>query len=510
MRRRTIGTAAVLLATVAAPSQAKKGEPGITLTVYNPSAVPAAVVNPYQARYQYQYQQAYGQQGIVFDTGGYAVVTERRKIQVAAGQTELRFADVPAQIDPTTVHFVDETDPSTVVSQQRFVHDLASVDALLARYVGKSITVVTDDGERTGTLVWYDASQFLIKSDDPKSPMQIIQRGKSLRDVRFGDAAGLTAQPTLIWAMNAKKGGEHLAQVTYQTRGISWSADYNVVLSSDEKKLDVTGWLSIVNNSGVRFADAALRLIAGDVAREAPQAAQPYYDPYAAQYNAGPPKAPPLYQYDIPGAATIDAGATKQVEIFGAEDPALARAVVYEHVPRQVNYVRQGYGYPNLQQHDDHYGTKTTTTLESYLEITSGKAGQALPPGRVRVYKRNDKEGTLELVSEGRVDAGPQDQGIRVKMGTTTDIAAERTQTGWRIDDQARELHETFEIKLRNSRKEAVEVLITEHMWRWTQWTIQKESTPVTLGAGGETAQFRLRVPASGNARLEYTVVYQY
>src|SRR5687767_10325310 len=143
MRKGSWITAALAAGAIASAGDAtaKKGEPGTTVTVYSPSAVPSQAAYPQYGGYRPQYYQpqpyGYQQPYPVADAGGYAVVTERRKINVGAGSTEVRFGDVPAQIDPTTVHFIDETDASTVVSQQRFEHDLATVDTLLARYVGK-------------------------------------------------------------------------------------------------------------------------------------------------------------------------------------------------------------------------------------------------------------------------------------------------------------------------------------------------------------------------------------
>jgi hypothetical protein len=523
MRKRMIGTAAgfaALAVLLGGDAVAKKGEPGIVLTIYNPSAVTSTYQQQYgYNQYQYQrygYQQPYQYGQTAVDPAGYAVVTERRKITVPNGGGEVRFPDVPAQIDPTTVQFTDETDPAAEVTQQRFEHDLANVDALLARYVGQAITVVTDQGERTGTLLWYDANQFLLKTDDAKTPMQIIDRGKSLRDVRFGNlTGGITAQPTLIWQLASKKAGEHLAQVTYQTRGISWSADYNVVMSSDEKKYDVSGWLSIANISGAKFANATLRLIAGDVARDTGQVnpyQYPQYDQYGNPvYNTTPPKAPPIYEFDIPETATIDNGGTKQVEIFGSSSPAVSRTVVYDYLPRQVTYLQGQYGaptYPLTDPNADGYGAKSTGQLETHLEVTSDK-GKALPPGRVRIYKKNDTTGTLELVSETKVDATAKDATLRVKTGTTNDLSAERRQADWQLDETAREAREKFEIKFKNTRKEAVEVLVVEHLYRWGNWTIENESSPSTVGANN-TAQFRVKIPANGSQTLTYTAVYNW
>ena len=54
-------------------------------------------------------------------------------------------------------------------------------------------------------------------------------------------------------------------EVAYRTTGFSWKSDYSITLSKDEKKADIGGWVTIDNNSGKKYVDAKLKLIAGDV-----------------------------------------------------------------------------------------------------------------------------------------------------------------------------------------------------------------------------------------------------
>lgn len=53
--------------------------------------------------------------------------------------------------------------------------------------------------------------------------------------------------------------------MAYRTTGFSWKSDYSVTLNSDESKADIGGWVTIDNNSGKKYVDAKLKLIAGDV-----------------------------------------------------------------------------------------------------------------------------------------------------------------------------------------------------------------------------------------------------
>src|SRR4051812_29703257 len=73
------------------------------------------------------------------ETFGYAIVREIRKLPLTRGENTLKFPDVAAKIDPTTVSFKSLTAPdSTSVIEQSFEHDIADADRLLAKYLGKN------------------------------------------------------------------------------------------------------------------------------------------------------------------------------------------------------------------------------------------------------------------------------------------------------------------------------------------------------------------------------------
>ena len=58
---------------------------------------------------------------------------------------------------------------------------------------------------------------------------------------------------------------ETSCEVAYRTTGFKWKADYSISLNQKEDKADIGGWVTIDNNSGKKYADAKLKLIAGDV-----------------------------------------------------------------------------------------------------------------------------------------------------------------------------------------------------------------------------------------------------
>ena len=62
----------------------------------------------------------------------------------------------------------------------------------------------------------------------------------------------------------AHKAGKHLVEVSYLANKIRWRADYNVVLNAEDTKADVSGWVTIENNTGTSYEQATVKLLAGD------------------------------------------------------------------------------------------------------------------------------------------------------------------------------------------------------------------------------------------------------
>src|SRR5688572_23415071 len=74
---------------------------------------------------------------------GLALVSDRRAVDIVAGENEVRFEGVAGQLDPGTVLVRDLSDPEARVLEQGFRWDMASADTLLARYLGEVIVLST-------------------------------------------------------------------------------------------------------------------------------------------------------------------------------------------------------------------------------------------------------------------------------------------------------------------------------------------------------------------------------
>ncbi|HQN80613.1 MAG TPA: hypothetical protein PLB64_06100, partial [Kiritimatiellia bacterium] len=73
-------------------------------------------------------------------------------------------------------------------------------------------------------------------------------------------------KPSLVWQLASQRGGECPVEISYVTADLSWEATYNLVAPAEgSDAFDVSGWISLNNQTGKDFQDAEVKLIAGDV-----------------------------------------------------------------------------------------------------------------------------------------------------------------------------------------------------------------------------------------------------
>jgi hypothetical protein len=113
----------------------------------------------------------------------------------------------------------------------------------------------------------------------------------------------------------------------------------------------------------------------------------------------------------------------------------------------------------------------------------------------------------MEFTGENMIDHTPADETIRLYTGNVFDAVGERKRTNFTVDHRGRNLDESFEIRLRNHKKEPMEVRVVEHLYRWTNWEIAKNSDPFTK-LDSKTIEFRVQVPPDREKVVTYTAHY--
>src|SRR5260370_2347299 len=72
-----------------------------------------------------------------------ALIRDVRNLMLPSGTFRLKFMDIAATVNPTTVHFPSRDDPEKLgVIEQNYEYDLLEPAKLLHKYVGKEVTLI--------------------------------------------------------------------------------------------------------------------------------------------------------------------------------------------------------------------------------------------------------------------------------------------------------------------------------------------------------------------------------
>lgn len=512
----TVAPLALALASGLAAGQAKPG-PTSSITIYSgaePGAVPPEMYRPLPGSgYQYQYQ--YRQPGAV---PGFAIVRQDRPITLTGAVSDIRFTDVAALIDPTTVSFKCLTDPSVTVLEQNYQFDLVSNDKLLERFIDREVTATVLRGDHaeqvTGRLLSSSAGQMILRTD---AGLEMINGYSGVSFASLPE--GLITRPTLLWKVKAPKAGPQTARVAYETEGITWWADYNLTYDDGKDEntgtVNVAAWVSILNQSGGTYVDTTLKLVAGEVNRAPRHNRNELYGAGRSRLGMDDSGSTGFQQksffeyhlYTLPRPATLPDNSTKQLELF----PAAAG------VPCTKVLVYDGVGLGSWWNYTEPFmdagpGTPTKKDVEVYLKFTNDAAsgmGMPLPAGRVRMSKVDPADGSVEFIGEDVIRHTPRDEEVLVKVGKAFDVVGERVVTDFRVDNDADTMTETIEVRVRNRKDKAVNVLVQERLYRWSGWEITAKNTEYTK-IDSRRVHFPLTLNPGEEGLVRYTVVYSW
>jgi len=212
-----------------------------------------------------------------------------------------------------------------------------------------------------------------------------------------------------------------------------------------------------------------------------------------------------FHLYTLGRPATLRDNETKQVEFVRATGIQSQRLYIYDG----AQTAQYAYYSPEQIRNEPGYGTASNPKVWVMQELKNSEAnhlGIALPKGRLRFYRR-DSDGSLQFIGENSIDHTPKDEMIRVYTGNAFDIVGERKRTNYRVDSSSHWMDETFEIRVRNHKKEAANVRVVEHLYRWTNWKVNEQSHEFKK-RDSQTIEFPLTVGADGEQVVSYTVHY--
>jgi hypothetical protein len=470
----------------------------------------------------------------------FAVVRQSLPLDLKAGTNQVEITDITSHLEPDSVILRDlKSGRELRILEQNYRSDVASQGRLLALYEGKTIEflVADRDGNRKlmpGKIIrsgyiphyqaysaygqqYYQAQQSYVAAGNGEPIVEIdgkLQFGLPGQPIFPALSDDAILKPTLSWLLQSDHAGAASSEFSYVTGGMSWHADYNVVAPPTGDLLDIVGWVTLDNQTGKTFPNAHIKLMAGDVNKLRPE--ERAMEDYAAVNGAlrREADAPAVTErsfdeyhlYTLERSTTLYDRETKQVEFVRASGVPSHRIYVYDGLKIDQNY--RGYRMENIRDMEN-FGILSNPKVWAMVEFKNRKEnglGMPLPKGRVRFYRR-DIDRQMEFIGENLIDHTPADETIRLYTGNVFDAVGERKRTYFRVDHNARWVDESFEIRLRNHKKEPMEIRVVEHLYRWTNWDVSKNSDPFNQ-LDSKTIEFRVRVPADGEKVVTYLVHY--
>ena len=421
-----------------------------------------------------------------------ALVRDSRRLTLDQGRNRLALVDVSGRLRAETALLAAADGTQLRTLEQNLEFDLLTPQKLLEKSVGKEVTIVkthpqTGEETRLRALVLSTAQGLVLKIG---TEIHTTPPGRIVFD---SVPPNLRDRPTLTIDLEASRAGTVAAELTYLTAGLSWNADYVAQLNDKEDKLDLNGWVTLVNRSGTSYRDAKLQLVAGDPnrVRAGMERSRDEARPAPAPKSAMRTEAVFDYHlYELERPTTIAENQQKQVALLTASQVATLK-----------EYRLESYG----QYYRSRFTVPGTVKADIWLHFSNDKKsnlGLPLPRGVVRVYKR-DSSGKAVFVGEDSINHTAEGERVRLKVGQAFDVSGIRTQTDFKSEVSWNIYESAYKLELNNAKNEPVVVTIAETIP--ADWTMLNESHRHTKIASN-LVEWKVPVPAKGKAELVYRV----
>lgn len=413
--------------------------------------------------------------GLTLYADDWALVSETARVSLTPGEQIVSLSPVAAQTEARGAYLQI---PATV-SDKRFRYDLQSRERLMERYHGRTVEIVSASGSIDATLLMTDSGPVYRIGDrlTPDPGGRVV----------YPPLPDLAVEPTLEWIVTLGAPWSGTATASYVVNRIGWQSEYTLMTDADQTRGDWSQWAALSNQSGGRFPDAQITLVAGDVRRESrpPVPMNGGFRAYAMD-KAPAESFAARYQYRLPERITLERNSEPRLTLARAEGVPLTRSFL---VSSAVNLYRDA--TPELPR-------KAQIRL-TIPNTEAANLGKPLPAGKVTVYTPN-RQGVQAVAGEPMIPDTPKRQPLILNLGEAFDVTAERKQTQYEVTDEGARL--AYSITVRNQLDRAVTVDVSEHLPG--DWTVLANSHPYDRPSASEL-RFRPSVPAGGEVVITYS-----
>jgi hypothetical protein len=411
--------------------------------------------------------------------GDLALIKEIRPFTLDKGLQTLVLSEVSGRLRPETVHLSLPSGPALELLEQNYDYDLVDSNKLLEKFIGKEILLVDDyNGKKLSGKLLSTSGGMVVEIDG-----QILLNPPGRVVLPAGAADNLLLRPTLSWLVDSPAAANAKAEISYLSSGLSWSADYVMMLAADDKSAGLEGWVTLGNYSGTTYKDATLKLVAGDVNRVQPEMAAGMMAPNAAPMVEEKQKGFveesffEYHLYDLGRQTTIKNNQQKQIGLLTASGVPVKKLFLFDGLN----------------------GGDVRVMMEFKNDEASGM-GMPLPAGVVRLFKA-DSKGSAQFIGEDRIKHTPKDEKLRLYTGNAFDVKGEAVQTEYK--DLGKGFQASYKVTLKNH-KDKEDVVVTVDASIWGDWSVT-DSNMEYKKKDASTLEFLVPVNAGGEKELTFT-----
>jgi hypothetical protein len=305
------------------------------------------------------------------------------------------------------------------------------------------------------------------------------------------------APNTLEWRINSESAGEVVCEIRYFTSGISWSADYVCEASRNEKTMDLSGAVRVVNNSGEDYENAQVRLVVGVIrlVEEIVQLARRDLDEKAK---------------NAPTSAVLAQKAEKDVFFrtrggaMRREFEALGKEITKESLSEYFIYTVEGRdtipngwskrlpsfksdGVPLVSYYKyekERFGDRVMRYYQFTNSLANKLGKEPLPDGAVKAFRFVSDDLLYAFVGRTSAKYIPINEYVELELGQDLDVMVKPTLMDWQKTDAQFDnrgnvkgwtTKETWEIEVQNSKEIPVTLDIRRNFaGDWTMTTAAK------------------------------------
>ncbi len=407
----------------------------------------------------------------------HAIVAHRLDIVIPPAAPAKLTLRIAAGVEPSDLYLVEPSSP-------------AGLEIKKVEILGAAPDKPSDGCDEVSCVL---ASERACCARFERKPSEWDDEAVVLPPIKQATRAPLDVEITI----GGSRAGTFSALIGYDTPRIAWDAAYTLTTTASHERGELRGALAIRNATGIAFPAALLAVV----------------DREHGELSSRPKvEELPERPDDTPIAKPRDLGHFDLVEgdsriSLGDHALPLRPVLVFDPIGPSLDYQHE----QPVQDSNLGVNLPPVTRLIENVWFDRSSAIRNLPGGPVRTFERKP-DGGLALLTESTLFGTDTLAAVidTIPLGPATGITGKRERRELTIDNDRKRIVEEFALSIDNTRAHSIDLLLREHLYRGTGWSIAYSSVVQTEKEGMQQLAMRTVVPARAKQTVLYVVVYEW